>query len=350
MNNEIFKKIIERNYGLELLRMLLCYWVVLYHCLLTTDIEFIKSLKRKMFHVPCFFFISFFFLFRVIIGKNIKKMILRLERLLIPYFIWPIIIWVFNNIFYCSLKISRFGKFLPFIYLAKQLIIGRLFQAQFWFLFNLLFFTIMFFIQIFILKKNNFLIFTQIIAITSYFLQYSKYNYIFFDNYSSCISHSIGHFVESYPIASSAFTLSELNVLTRLENITRSQNIIILYCLIAIFFIFKYDIFMDIENYGHTYNYNGIDKNIFSLIIFIGFYLIPFNKCNSDKLKIIIKLITNYTQGIYCIHPIVSYYLTKFLSVKHTVFGCTLIYIFSYFISFLGAKLSGNKKIRYLFL
>lgn len=340
----------EKNYGLEILRMILCFWVLCFHCLKESNNNIILSFKRKMFHVPSFFFISFYFLFPVIKSRNINKMRQRLIRLSISYIFWPLITFSFNNILFLLKIKSRYKRFLLLKELIMQWIFGRKFYVQFWFLFNLLFFTIMFFIQIFILKINNFLIFTQIIAITSYFLQYSKYNYIFFDNYSNCISHSIGHFVESYPIASSAFTLSELNVLTRLENITRSQNIIILYCLIAIFFIFKYDIFMDIENYGHTYNYNGIDKNIFSLIIFIGFYLIPFNKCNSDKLKIIIKLITNYTQGIYCIHPIVSYYLTKFLSVKHTVFGCTLIYIFSYFISFLGAKLSGNKKIRYLFL
>ena len=350
MNHEIIKKKIERNYGLELLRMLLCYWVVLFHCLLKPDYDFIRIIKRKMFHVPCFFFISFYFLFQVVIGKDIKRMILRLERLLIPYFIWPICIWSFNNIGYCLFKKSRFGRFLPFIYLEKQLIIGRIFLEQFWFLFNLLFFTIAFFIMAFFFKKDNFLVLIQIIGIISYFFQYSQYNYIFFDNYSYCISHTIGHFVESFPIAATAFTLSELNILNIISSLRNSRLIIMFYSFIAVFFIFKYDIFMDIKKYGNTYSYNGIDKNIFSFLSFIGFYLIPINICHSEKLKIFIKLITNYTQGIYCIHLIVEYYLIRFLSVKHTVFGCTLIYICSYLISFLGAKLSRNTKIKYLFL
>ena len=350
MNYKIISKQIERNYGLEILRLLLCYWVVLFHCLSKTDFDFIKVIKKKKFHVPCFFFISFFFLFPVIKGKNIKKMALRLERLLIPYIIWPINIWVFNNVLYCFLKLSRFRKLLSFNKLLKQLIIGRIFLGQFWFLFNLLFFTVMFFILSFYLKYNNFLIFIRIVAIFSYYLQYSKYNYIFFDKYSYCISHTIGHFVESFPIAATAFTLSQSNFLPSIIVERNSRKIIMIYCFISLFFIFKYGIFMNIQKYSHTYSYNGVDKNIFSLFIFIGFYLIPFDKCKSKKIKIIIKLITNYTQGIYCIHLIVAHYLIRMFHVKHTVFGCTIIYIISYFISFFGTKLSANTKIKFLFI
>ena len=74
------------NYGLELLRMLLCFWVVLYHFLKKSDNKLILSFKKKMFHVPSFFFISFYFLFPIINRRKTNKMILRLERLLIPYF------------------------------------------------------------------------------------------------------------------------------------------------------------------------------------------------------------------------------------------------------------------------
>lgn len=75
-----------RNYGIEILRMILCFWVVLFHSLREPDNNFVLNIKKKMFHVPSFFFISFYFLFPIIKEKNIKKMKLRLERISIPYF------------------------------------------------------------------------------------------------------------------------------------------------------------------------------------------------------------------------------------------------------------------------
>ena len=130
------RKISERNYGLELLRTILCFWVVLFHSLRTTKSNFIINIKRKMFHVPSFFFISFYFLFPVINGRNIEKMKLRLERLLIPYFIWPIITWSLSNIIFFLFNKSRFGRLLTLYELIEQWIIGRKFFGQFWFLFK----------------------------------------------------------------------------------------------------------------------------------------------------------------------------------------------------------------------
>ena len=90
----------NKNYGLEILRMILCFWVVLFHCLKKTDNNIILNFKRKMFHVPSFFFISFYFIFPIIRRKNTNKMILRLERLLIPYLFWPLITFAVNNLLF----------------------------------------------------------------------------------------------------------------------------------------------------------------------------------------------------------------------------------------------------------
>ena len=195
------------NYGLQLLRMLLCFWVVLFHCLKKNGNNLISSIKRKMFHVPTFFFISFFFLFPVLKERNSIKKKERLKRLSISYFFWPFITWCFNNISFIIFKKSRFHKLLTFNELYEQWIIGRKFFVQFWFLFNLLIFTIFFFILSLSLEIKSFFNITKVLAILSYILQYSKYNYIYFDNFKDCISHSIGHFVESFPIALLSFII-----------------------------------------------------------------------------------------------------------------------------------------------
>lgn len=279
-----------KNYGVEILRMILCFWVVLFHWFSEfgySGNKIITNFSKKMYHVPSFFFISFYFLFPIIKTKNTIKMKLRLERLLIPYLGWPIITWTLNNLSYLLFKKSYFGYFIPFIKLKEQLIIGRIFFGQFWFLFNLLFFTIFFFIITHFLNITSFLKLNQFFAIISYILQYSKYNYYFFDHYNKCVSHSIGHFVETFPIAVTAFLLNFSEFLSNSKN---RRNFVIFYCFIVNYFIYKFSIFMSIEIYGKKYNYNGIDKNIFAFLSFVGFFLIPFEKCYFNKLTIFIPL------------------------------------------------------------
>ena len=341
------KTLKNKNNGLELLRMFLCFWVVLFHSLRISDSNLILNFKKKMFHVPSFFFISFYFLFPIIQNRNIDRMALRLERLLIPYIFWPLITWCMSNLFFLIFKKSRFDRLLTLYELLKQLIIGRKFYGQFWFLFNLLFFTIIFFILSILLEENNLLQITKTIAIISYILQYSTYNYIFFDNYRECISHSIGHFVETFPIAITAFLLYSYDIPNKLKKV---RNKTIFYCILGNYFIYKYKIFMDITIYGRKYNYNGFDKNIFALLSFIGFYLIPIDFLNSNKLNLFIKLATNYTQGIYCVHTTIAYYATKLFHLKRNLYGCIIIYILSYLISFLGTKISFNTRIKFLFI
>ena len=86
------KKKIERNIGLEILRMLLCFWVVLFHSINHSNDFILNYIVKKKFHVPCFFFISFYYFFPIIKDRNSTKMKLRLERLSLPYFIWPVFI------------------------------------------------------------------------------------------------------------------------------------------------------------------------------------------------------------------------------------------------------------------
>ena len=114
----------------------------------------------------------------------------------------------------------------------------------------------------------------------------------------------------------------------------------LLYSIIGNYFILKHEIFNTIEIYGKKYNYNGFDKNVFAILSFISFYLI----------KVFIKLISNYTQGIYCLHIITSYYSSHYLDLKRTFNGCIIIYLLSYIICFIGTKISFNTKMKYLFI
>jgi len=60
------KAIRNKNYGLQLLRMILSFWVVLYHCLTKSKNALILNFIKKMFHVPTLFLFLFIFYFQLL--------------------------------------------------------------------------------------------------------------------------------------------------------------------------------------------------------------------------------------------------------------------------------------------
>ena len=103
----------------------------------------------------------------------------RLERLFVPYLIWPLFIWFANNLLYLFIGNNRYGRILSFKELTLQLITGRMFFIQLWFVFNLLFLSIFFFI-ISILNEYIFFIFANFIFILCYLIQYISSDYNIF--------------------------------------------------------------------------------------------------------------------------------------------------------------------------
>ena len=87
----------QRNIGLEILRMFLCFRIILLHYY-SGKKKFIIKLKKNQ--VSTFFFISFYFLFPIISKRNTRTMKLRLERLFLPYIIYPNIVWIINNLMF----------------------------------------------------------------------------------------------------------------------------------------------------------------------------------------------------------------------------------------------------------
>jgi len=84
--NKFKKKI---NLGIQILRFLLCFWIIIIHCSHVKKNH--KKYLGKGFHVPTFIFLSFYFYYPTIAKKDINKVISRFQRLLIPYILWPLI-------------------------------------------------------------------------------------------------------------------------------------------------------------------------------------------------------------------------------------------------------------------
>ena len=129
-----------RKQGIQILRMILSFWIVLCHSYHTKNL-FWRKIKNLNYHVPTFFVISFYYFYHNLYNRNIYKIKNRLERLLIPYFIWPIIVLFINNIIFILL-INKTGRKFVFKDLIVQLIFGMHIHPIFWFQSELIFLTI----------------------------------------------------------------------------------------------------------------------------------------------------------------------------------------------------------------
>ena len=271
------------NLGIQLLRMILCFWVISFHSLQKNKVNYsiLNIIKTKLYHVPCFVFISFYYTFNVFFNKNIKKFQNRLERLLIPYILWPLLILLIDFI--------TNKRAFNYHILIVQLLLGTQFMIPHWYLFSLIFLSILFFI-ISYLFNNKFLSILHYLAILSYIVQYSGY-YRFLNNYKNNVRYPLLHTLGIFPISIIGLTFASLK---GIDFFLKNQKKGLFLSSILIYFLFKYNIFIEIIGY------NGISHIFASLSFFVFFYLFPLNNINYI-IKLIIVKITNYTNGIYCL-------------------------------------------------
>lgn len=329
------KKSKNINLGIQILRTILCFWVICFHCLDKKKISYntIYIARKKQYHVPCFIFISFYFSYNIFYQRIINKFKNRIERLLIPYIIWPIIIMVSHN--FINDKSFSFYNYI------KHLILGVKITIPFWYLFSSIFFSVFVFI-ISLIFRQYFLFIIQLSAVIIFIIQYYYifriYNYLnqFYVANQYAIMHSIG----IYPIFSFALSFASSKIVDFL--ITRKLKYIF-FSYIGIFCLFKLNIFNKLGGY------NGLEPIFASLLFFIGFYLLPMENIHS-MLKVLILNITNCTNGIYCMHLSINFFLKKKFYLSGNLNACIIIYLIGYFISFCGMKIFNKTKIKYLFV
>jgi fucose 4-O-acetylase-like acetyltransferase len=116
--------------------------------------KYINKYSKAKFHIPAFMIISFYFYYNTLKSKSIIKIYLRFQRILIPYIIFPTFIFIINNLLFSLFGYSQYNKILLLKYLLYQLILGSVYHTIFYYQFNLILFTILFTIIIFIFRKK----------------------------------------------------------------------------------------------------------------------------------------------------------------------------------------------------
>lgn len=337
----LIKKNSELNIGIRVLRVFLSFMVVMDHIYNKKQLK--KYYYILYYHIPTFFLISFYFTHKTFISFNIKKIKLRLERLLIPYFSWCFISWIIKNFYFYVLNKDVRHSFKDFII---NLINGHIFNVVLWFQNILILQTIIFIIIIYLFRLNYILVF-QILLIISYLLQYSGVNHKFFKkNFSTHSRSTYGRFVETIPHSITGFFLASIDIM---KLIKKKKLNIFLISIIILVTISKYEIFGEPK----SFKYGGIRLNIAAFCIFIIFSLLPSKIFKINLSNKFIMQITKYTGGIYFTHYLIgkgylcrSIYYVK----KGTFLGCIFIYLISYIVSLIGNKILGKTKFKHLFI
>ena len=335
MNENIINynfKSTKNNLGIQILRFLLCFWVVIMHCSYVKKEH--KKYLSKGFHVPTFFLISFFFYYPNIYNKNIDKIISRFQRLLLPYIFWPLIALIFQ-------KNNDHEHVLRNI--LSQILIGAPIHGIFWFQFNLIFLSLFFAIILFVFNTYGSKI-LAFLGLFCYYLHLSSLIYKLLINYSFAFKNNIGSLLEVMPLSVNGCFLNSINLLF----IARKFSIYFYFILLLI--LFKYDIFINRPGF----RYSNISLNIISSsILFILFGALPIEKIKKNNyIILVIKYLTQFTGGIYYSHIIVRDFLQRysFSFLKRNYTDSLIIYIICFSICFFGNKLFKNSKIKYLFL
>jgi fucose 4-O-acetylase-like acetyltransferase len=184
------------NIGLAILRIYLSFVVVTVHSFkpkATIRQKFIIKIIYNSIHVPNFYILSFYFCYNLFNSKNIRKIKIRFQRLLIPYFIWPIIFWSLENLL--SFLFQKINK-IAFKELMLQLLTGHVFMTVLWFQYDLIFITLSLCI-IHLLFKENLIIYILInLQIFGIFFTHSNYNFIYFKKFIIIKNILLGDFLK----------------------------------------------------------------------------------------------------------------------------------------------------------
>ena len=207
-----------------------------------------------------------------------------------------------------------------------------------WYLFGMIFLTILFYI-ISVLLKTYFLSFIHFLCFLSYISQYSCY-YTYLAQFKNGVRIPISNTLGIFPLCILGLSFSSSKIIEILKS-NRRKVLFLSY--ISLYMLFRYFIFISIGFY------KGIEYIFSSLFLFLGFYFLPLDNVNPFYKKMI-KVISSYTNGIYCLHRIIINIMRKKFGLNGNMKTGIIIYMICYFISFIGIKIFGKNKLKYLFI
>ena len=291
------------NYGLAVLKMFMCFEVVLIHFWNDTDYSSMLTpfMLLRNFAVPTFMLISFILgekLFERMDPTSIKR---RIWRLFWPQLGMAVIYWSFYNLLYIC---TRVGNVCSIKALLWQIATGTSegLNPTMWYTTVLIFLTILFWIIWYLFKGNKGIVIMCILLVSSLILQYTGVNFILFNNLRYELKYPFGRCIEMMPYAVIGFLIMYYKVYERLE---KDRYRILLGALVltgVLFFSFRR---MPNITKINGFGYAGIYLIAMAVLITTIAYYFPFQKF-PQIIQNLIVVLTKYTLGIYCMHRLVG--------------------------------------------
>ncbi len=323
------------DYGIALLRMLMCFEVVLCHCWKEPGSIYLMLFEKlRLYAVPTFMILSFYLNQNFYEKKDAQSLKRRLLKLYIPQMLWAIIYFVSYGI---GGTITKQKMMNGASSLFWQLFTGHSMNPPMWFQFELIIFTIFFFAVFYFCNQKVGEMILSAVAIFCVGLQYTGVNYHFFSSMRYELSYPLGRLAETMPMALIGYFLAKYNLLKPLKK--EKYNILIGIIITVSFGILDYKLNVITSSFGYAGILPiGVTVGILMMVVNINF------ESANERIRQFIRSISRYTLGIYCEHILISVVLTGVLS---TVFGvqsgkfidCVLIYMISYFLSWEISKI-----------
>ncbi len=309
----------EFNYGIALLRIWMSFEVVVVHYLWNTAERWNLVERVKWEAVPVFVVIAFVFWK----PENSNK---QLKRLLYPYFTWTIVLYCVEQLFYCC----KIGIGISPQELFWQLVTGYAFIPPYWYVVAITSIIILWTLIYKITKKEHIVYITVVIMAICYILEYSELNYRVFTRIARItefarIDCSWGRIIELIPYSCIGILLS-MSISRKKVGISKRISVQLVLILI-ILLSFKENSSAIISGFG----YGGIQHLLISVLVFSLFEKLDIK---SELLKRIVRRVSRYSFGVYCIHWTLGKYLEIFVgeinsSLCGSFYACLLIYFAS---------------------
>lgn len=323
------------NYGLALLRIWMCFEVVLDHFWIHDTYTWPNPLAEYgSAAVPIFMIMSFFFTDIEDASKNVKTIRTRIGRIMIPQAFWAVV--------YCIILLIlhdiNWQSFFPDLIL--QCIFGHSVNQSMWFQFDLLVMTVLVLIYFkYQSKISNLCI--PVLILLSLTAEYMGANSYIFGRLPEQISFPMGRICEMIPFVIIGIMLQKCRPI--LERLKKHAAFLCMYLLAVVVFIL---VFMPFSSVKYSFGYGGIHLIIIGTITFMIFYFWPVSSLPNWSLRVI-RFASNYTLGIYCVHRLVErmLHMTPIYtwSDDHSFIYCILIFLIGLIISWLIDMIFGKR-------
>lgn len=341
------------DYSIAFMKAFLSFCVICCHYFSTSLGGYpIAAFGRiKSVAVLIFFIISFFLTKDIFAdSNNTERINKRMWRLVFPYICWSVIYYLIYKLIDLLLICFAWNDGLRIDLSYKDLIWQIVFGSSeklcppLWFQFDIIVITLLIWIIYKYAPKYVWRILILGLIIT-YGLQYSGLNYAMFGWLGYEMRYSLGRLVEVFPAVciGLAFAYSSL-----LEFFREHRIYTMIICALSMVEISYLGLLTTPEK---DFYYSGIYKTIYAVLAFIFFYVFPFGIL-PNSIKKILKFLSKYSFGVFCIHFGVGFLWNAILCRcfglrENTFIQCLSIYFISIFLSWAISRVP-LKYLKYL--